>query len=309
MKKLPLLIQDYLDYCRLRKNLDLKTIKAYRIDLAQFQNYIFSSNEDFKAKSSINLYITSIHSKFKPKTIKRKIASLKAFYQYMFEEEILTFNPFSKINVRFREPQVLPKTIPLHNIQTFLITLYRQKEYTSSTYQQKVISRDIAVVELLFATGIRISELCSLKPEDIDLKSQNILIYGKGAKERMIQIGSLDVLNALLTYENLFQDEIASSNYYFVNRLSKRLSEQSVRLMIRKYTKIAAIHQHLTPHMFRHSFATLLLEEDVDIRYIQKMLGHSSITTTEIYTHVSIAKQKDILITKHPRNQMVVNKG
>ena len=104
-------------------------------------------------------------------------------------------------------------------------------------------------------------------------------------------------------------NDIDSCGYFFVNRLQHKLSDQSVRFMINHYAELAGISQHITPHMFRHSFATLLLEQDVDIRYIQRMLGHSSISTTEIYTHVSNSKQKDILVHKHPRNQMDVNKG
>ena len=156
---------------------------------------------------------------------------------------------------------------------------------------------------------MRISELCSLKPSDIDLESSNILIYGKGSKERMIQIGNQEVITALKLYKETFVNDIASCGYFFVNRLQHKLSDQSVRFMINRYVELAGINQHITPHMFRHSFATLLLEQDVDIRYIQRMLGHSSISTTEIYTHVSNTKQKDILVNRHPRNQMTINKG
>ena len=133
---------------------------------------------------------------------------------------------------------------------------------------------------------MRISELCSLKPSDIDLESNNILIYGKGAKERVIQIGNQEVIAALKLYKEAFGNDIDSCGYFFVNRLQHKLSDQSVRFMINHYAELAGISQHITPHMFRHSFATLLLEQDVDIRYIQRMLGHSSISTTEIYTHV-----------------------
>lgn len=162
---------------------------------------------------------------------------------------------------------------------------------------------------MLFATGMRISELCSLKPSHIDLESNSILIYGKGAKERVLQIGNPDVTAALTLYRETFQEDITACGYFFVNRLKHKLSDQSVRFMINRYTQLAGISQHITPHMFRHSFATLLMEQDVDTRYIQKMLGHSSISTTEIYTHVSNAKQKDILVHKHPRNLMEVDKG
>lgn len=156
---------------------------------------------------------------------------------------------------------------------------------------------------------MRISELCSLKLSDIDLKNKTVLIYGKGAKERMLQIENPEVISALILYQQTFKEDIDSCGYFFVNKLRRKLSDQSVRFMINHYAKLAGIEQHITPHMFRHSFATLLLEQDVDIRYIQRMLGHSSISTTEIYTHVSNTKQKDILIHKHPRNLITLNKG
>ena len=224
-------------------------------------------------------------------------------------KELLNENPFTKLDIRFREAKLLPKTIPFHSIQTFLSTLYAQKELAESEYQLRCCIRDIAVIELLFATGMRISELCSLKPSDIDFESGNILIYGKGAKERIIQLGNQEVIAALVLYQETFKKDIEVCGYFFVNRLQHKLSEQSVRFMINHYAELAGISQHITPHMFRHSFATLLLEQDVDIRYIQRMLGHSSISTTEIYTHVSSTKQKDILTNKHPRNQMNMNKG
>ena len=302
------LITDYLEYCQYRKRLDSKTIKAYRIDLTQYSAHVFEPPHCF-AKDTVDQYITGLHKLYKPKTVKRKIASLKAFFHYLEYKELLEDNPFLKLDIKFREAKLLPKTIPLHSIQHFLSTMYLQKKAAKSEYELRCCIRDIAIIELLFATGMRISELCSLKPKDIDLQSSNILIYGKGAKERILQIGNPEVLSALISYRNTFEKDIAACGYFFVNRLKQRLSDQSVRFMIDHYAKLAGIEQHITPHMFRHSFATLLLEQDVDIRYIQRMLGHSSISTTEIYTHVSNAKQKDILVHKHPRNLMEVDKG
>lgn len=308
MKTLNNYIKEYIEYCEYRKRLDSKTLKAYRIDLIQFENYCTDLSDCF-SKDVLDNFITSLHKKYKPKTVKRKIASLKAFFHHMEYRELLNENPFAKLDIRFREAKLLPKTIPFHSIQTFLTTLYTQKEMAESEYQIRCCIRDIAVIELLFATGMRISELCSLKPSDIDLESNNILIYGKGAKERIIQLGNQEVINALKLYQETFKKEIEVCGYFFVNRLQHKLSDQSVRFMINHYAELAGISQHITPHMFRHSFATLLLEQDVDIRYIQRMLGHSSISTTEIYTHVSSRKQKDILVNKHPRNQMSINKG
>lgn len=301
-------ITEYLEYCEYRKRLNAKTLKAYRIDLKQYELFC-SDVTDYTSKITVDQFITNLHKHYKPKTVKRKIASLKAYFHYMEYQEQLSENPFTKIDTRFREAKLLPKTIPFHSIQIFLSTLYAQKEQAESEYQLHCCIRDIAVIELLFATGMRISELCSLKPSDVDLESNNILIYGKGSKERIIQLGNQDVLNALILYQETFKKDIEICGYFFVNRLQHRLSDQSVRFMVNRYAELAGIPQHITPHMFRHSFATLLLEQDVDIRYIQRMLGHSSISTTEIYTHVSNTKQKDILIHRHPRNLMEVNKG
>lgn len=162
------------------------------------------------------------------------------------------------------------------------------------------------MIELLFATGLRISELCNLQKKRIDLQQGILCIKGKGAKERYLQIGNQMVLQQIVEFTEVWEEERRKSPYFFCNRYGNRFSEQSARRMINKYVKQAAIDIHITPHMFRHAFATLLLEEDVDIRYIQKMLGHSSIVTTQIYTAVANKKQMEILKTKHPRNKMVV---
>lgn len=301
-------ISDYIEYCKQRKRLNFKTVKAYHTDLRQYSS--FSSELPFcLSKDILDKYITSLHNQYSPKTVKRKIASLRGFFHYLEYQELLSENPFLKLDVHFREAKLLPRTIPFHSIQIFLSTLYSQREQAKTEYQLNCCIRDIAVIELLFASGMRISELCSLRPSDIDLEGHSIRIYGKGAKERIIQIENADVISAMSLYQNTFQDAIDTCGYFFVNKLQHKLSDQSVRFMINKYVNLANINQHITPHMFRHSFATLLLEQDVDIRYIQRILGHSSISTTEIYTHVSNAKQKDILTHKHPRNLISVNKG
>ena len=293
-------VAEYIEYCKYRKRLDQKTLKAYRIDLKQYADYLQNISE-FYFKDNLDKYITYLHKQYKPKTVKRKIASLKAFFHYLEYKEIISENPFSKLDIRFREAKLLPKTISFHSLQTFLSALYQQKEQVTSEYQLRCCIRDIAVIELLFATGIRISELCSLTTADLNLQDGNILIHGKGSKERRIQIGSSDVLSALCEYKDAYCTELENSGWFFINRIHQRLSEQSVRNIIQKYASMANIEQHITPHMFRHSFATYLLEANVDIRCIQEMLGHSSIHITEIYTHVSTARQKDILSTRHPR--------
>lgn len=304
MKDLKDTLSDYLLFCKTQKRLDAKTMKAYQIDLRQFILFhSFHLNEALHLHS-IEQYIAMLHQTYKPKTVRRKIASLKAFFRYMEYRDLLEINPFNKLQIKFREPIILPKIIPLHVIKMLFTKLYAEQKTASTNFQKKCICRDIAVIELLFSTGIRISELCALRLSDMDFIERTLLIHGKGAKERHIQIGSDEVMKALINYKTNFKEVCSPSDYFFINRLNQRLSEQSVRNMIHKYAKSAGIDMHITPHMFRHSFATCLLEEDVDIRYIQKMLGHSSIHITEIYTHVTMAKQKDILRTKHPRNRL-----
>lgn len=307
MNNLEAQIHNYLTYCNVQKRLDQKTQKAYRIDLQQFSTQITETQLPHITPDVLENYISTLHQKYKPKTVKRKIASLKAFFHYLQYKDIITQNPFNKLLIHFREPVILPKTIPLHTIEKLLCTIYKQYHTAKTTYQKRSALRDVAITELLFATGIRISELCNLRNDNVNLQDGTILIYGKGKKERRIQISNNSILEILIEYKKNFQNELEKCNYFFVSQSGNALSDQSVRRMLNKYTKLASIELHITPHMFRHTFATSLLEADVDIRYIQEMLGHSSINITEIYTHVTLAKQKDILSTKHPRNDFSID--
>lgn len=306
MNNLQTHITNYLEYCEYQKRLDKKTIKAYRIDLTHFSTQIKSTNLTEITPDMLEQFIADLHQTYKPKSSKRKIASIKAFFHYLEYKDLIDRNPFNKIQVRFREPVILPKTIPLHTIETFLSTIYKQCDNAKTTYQRRNALRDAAVIELLFSTGMRISELCTLGMNDINLYDRTVLIYGKGSKERRIQIGNDDVVNILEMYKNSFQAEMQQCMHFFATQTGNPLSDQSVRRMINKYASLSAIELHITPHMFRHTFATSLLEADVDIRYIQEMLGHSSINVTEIYTHVSMSKQRDILTMKHPRKDFKI---
>lgn len=301
MNELQSYIQNYLDFCQYQKRLDSKTLKAYRIDLSQFCTKTNVSSIADITSQILEDYIASLHQEYKPKTAKRKIAAVKALFSYLEYKDLTESNPFNKIHVKFREPVILPKTIPLQTIEHLLSAIYQQRTEAKTNYRKKNALRDAAIIELLFATGMRISELCSLKPDDVNLSDKSILIYGKGSKERRIQVGNSDVIHILEEYQSVFHAEMQSCGHFFANQSGHALTDQTVRRMINKYTAIAAIQMHITPHMFRHTFATSLLEADVDIRYIQEMLGHSSINITEIYTHVAAAKQRDILTAKHPR--------
>ena len=297
-------VKPYLEYCTYRKELDAKTVKAYRIDLTQFFSYVQSTEPE---KETIEQYITELHKKYKQKTIKRKIASIKAFYSYLEEEELVEQNPFRKIKVKFKETIILPRIIPREEIEQLLNYIYASLSSLSGI-QYKHSLRDAAVIEVFFATGARVYEISNIRVENINLNSGLIRIMGKCRKERYIQISNTAVLDILRKYYEENEPEIKKSGYFFINNRGKRYTEQSIRLMLKKYTLKAGIQRKITPHMFRHSFATYLIEEGVDVSCVQQILGHSSIKTTQIYIHVAAKKQADILRELHPRNNMNIVK-
>lgn len=292
-------LEMYLEYCEYRKQLDQKTLKAYRIDLRQFFEYV---GVDEPKKERIEAYITQLHQKYKQKTVKRKIASVKAFYNYLEEMEIIVENPFHKIKVRFKEIITLPRIIPREEIEQLLNYMYKYLNEHKSSYNY--ILRDVAVVKTFFATGARVYEISNIREDCINLNTGLIRLMGKGGKERYVQISCPSILDVLKKYYAENKSAIKKSGYFFVNNRGNRYTEQSIRLMLKKYTKQAGIERKITPHMFRHSFATYLIEEGVDVSCVQQILGHSSIKTTQIYIHISAKKQADILRNLHPRNTM-----
>lgn len=292
-------VKKYLEYCEFRKELDWNTLKAYRIDLRQFFEY---TREDIPDKEKIEDYITKLHKKFKQKTVKRKIASIKAYYNYLEEREFIKENPFRKIKVKFKESMILPRIIPREEIEQLLNYMYAQENNIEKNY--KYWLRDIAVIEVLFATGARVYEISNIREDSVNLNSGLIKIMGKGGKERYIQVSSGEILDLLKKYYQYNAEAIKRSGFFFVNCRGNKFTEQSIRLMLKKYTRLAGIERNITPHMFRHSFATYLIEEEVDISYVQQILGHSSIKTTQIYIHIAARKQAEILREKHPRKRM-----
>ncbi|MEQ9263991.1 MAG: tyrosine-type recombinase/integrase [Balneolaceae bacterium] len=299
--------ESFLIHCQFEKKLSNKTIKAYTSDFKQFRKYLLeenlSSNIEEVSKETLRLYLKRI-SHFKTKTIKRKIATLKALFNFLEFEDILVSNPFRKLKIKIQDPRTLPEVMDAHEVKSIFMVAYSGVEdLQNQKIQYRTRTRDIAVLELLFATGMRVSELCNLKKDQINLRSGAVTIKGKGGKHRLLHICNKEAKDVLQKYSQLFKQEIDQSRYFFINRLGSRLSTQSVRYMVKHYAQKARLNRKITPHTFRHTFATLLLEEGVDITYIQQFLGHSSISTTQIYTHVNKAKQRQILRLKHPRNR------
>lgn len=298
-------MKKYLEYCEFRKELDWNTLKAYRIDLRQFFEYTL---EDIPDKDKIEDYITELHKKYKPKTVKRKIASIKAYYTYLEERDIITDNPFRKIKVKFKESVILPRIIPREEIEQLLNYMYLQ-ENKNDEKVYKYWLRDVSVIETFFATGARVYEISNIRADSVNLNTGLIKIMGKGGKERYIQIASTEILGILRKYYHQNAEVIKDSGFFFVNNRGSRYTEQSIRLMLKKYTKLAGIERNITPHMFRHSFATYLIEEGVDVSCVQQILGHSSIKTTQIYIHIAAKKQAEILRELHPRNRMRIGEA
>ncbi|MCF7920331.1 MAG: tyrosine-type recombinase/integrase [Candidatus Cloacimonetes bacterium] len=302
-------IESFMFHCMYEKNLSPKTISAYSSDFEQFITFlkiiINDDNPDIIEidKTVIKKYVEHLIKTYQVKSVKRKVASLKAFLNHLEFEDIITVNPFRKIKMKLKIPQKLPNVLSLKEVKLIWKKAYQdlQDNQQNDTYSFLSVNRDIAILELLFGTGLRISELCSLKVQQIDFKNNIVQIFGKGAKERIIHLCNSEIIKSLKTYDKLIGVKNRNREYFFLNRLQEPISDQSVRLMIKKYAKLAKIDKNITPHTFRHTFATLLLEEGVDIKYIQHFLGHSSISTTQIYTHVNQKSQKKMLNTKHPR--------
>lgn len=292
----------YLEYCEYRKELDRKTLKSYRIDLRQYFEYICVDEPD---KEKIEEYVTHLHKSYKQKTVKRKIASIKAFYNYLEETEIIAESPFRKIKVKFKETVTLPRIIPREEIEKLLNHMYQCLNENDKA-SRKFMLRDVAVIEVFFATGARVYEISNIRDDSINLNTGLIRLMGKGGKERYVQISNTSILEVLKKYYDENEQSIKKSGYFFVNNRESRYTEQSIRLMLKKYTKQAGIERNITPHMFRHSFATYLIEEGVDVSCVQQILGHSSIKTTQIYIHIAAKKQAEILKELHPRNNMKI---
>lgn len=298
MQTLSDLIAEYLERCKYERKLSPDTIKAYQIDLRQFSEF---AGEGWPKRDVLEQYVKHLNQNFAPRSVKRKLASVRAFYHELEFNEAMAENPFHKLHIRIQAPRQLPRTIPTQAVHDLL-----QSAYDAYSPGRREILRDIVVLELLFSTGLRVSELCSLSTETFFLGKNELrlLINGKGKKERVLRITTPELIQLLNTYFYEFALEMQNHGAILFNRRGRPLSPQSVRRIINKYQKRIGAVTNVTPHMFRHTFATSLLEAGMDIRYIQSLLGHSSISTTQIYTHVAIQQQTLLLAEKHPRGKM-----
>lgn len=290
-----LFIEKFLKECEFRK-LSSHTIRAYKNDLYQFKHFIYKNN---LSSVDVKPYIDFLSKQYdNTRTLKRKIASIKSLYSYLESEEIILSNPIKKIKFKFKNDKSLPRLISPRVISMILLQVYQNLNNSHTCFSKFISLRNVLIIEFLIRTGLRISELCSLMWQNIDFSTGTLFIKGKGNKERVVYIEDKNFMELLNYYKKNF---MINSKYVFLNRYHQKLSEQAVRLILNDLKQKLHITQPVTPHMFRHTFATQLLENDVDIRYIQKILGHSSINVTQIYTHIQMNKEREIMKSKNPR--------
>lgn len=295
---------DFIRHIVTIKNLSNKTIIAYKSDLNDFFNFITDSKIKEISSNTIFSYFESLSKfkKLKDTTINRKIITLKQYFTYL-EEYHKYKNPFSKLKFRFKKEKKLPKTLTIYEIK-LLLSILKKQTFTSTSFQQFESYRDLALIDLLISTGIRIGEACKITLNDINLVDKVILIHGKGRKERVIYISSLDTYRNIKKWLKIRKRNISYTDHLFINRYGKCLTINSIDNIFRKYKKLAKINPLATPHFLRHTFATNLLSNGADIRSVQEILGHANVSTTEIYTEVTNNRKKEVLSKYNYRNNI-----
>lgn len=274
-------ISQYLEYLELEKGLSSNTIDAYRRDLYDFIDISNEKNLDILTRGSINSYILSLKErKLAPTSIIRKVASLRGFFKWATAMNIFDKNPASTLE-QPKIPQRLPKVISLKEVDEIL--------NSNLTPMQKL------VIEFLYSCGLRVSELVNLKLTDIDIMAKYVRCFGKGSKERIIPVGAyaINILKSYLPYRELIiKRNNLTSKALLINDDGRKVTRQDVYNLVHKQGKL--INKNISPHTLRHSFATHLLENGADLRVVQELLGHSDVSTTQLYTHISKKRLKDV---------------
>lgn len=294
--------QDFLQHCAHERKFSRHTVKAYRLDLRGFAAFLRTKVTERPLENLTCEHLRDYaraRSHTKPRTIRRNIACVKSFLRYLHAEQRITSDLAGNWRSGVKLGRSLPRTISRPAVQSMFVTVYRAP---SSRKRRELLqlARDRALIEILFCGGLRVSEVSDLLLTSIDLGDDVILVNGKGSRERIVPIVSGQLRHALRRWLELRNQHGPDSPLLFTNRLGRKLSDQSIRNVV-KGMAVASGAGKVTPHMFRHTLATQLLEQGVDLRHIQRLLGHSSITTTTIYAQVSDRSQRESLLLRHPR--------
>ncbi len=275
------ILSEYLDYLEIEKGLAENTLEAYRRDLNDFFNFCGDTDVDNIQRTKINSYVRNLHEmKYSPTSIMRKIASLRGFFKWTCVNEITRTNPALTLE-QPKIPQRLPKVLTIEEINNLL--------------NQDLSKLHSVITELLYGCGLRVSELVNLKITDYDLKSKFLECTGKGSKDRIVPLGKKAVQaikNFLPERDYLLKKFNLQTKFLLVNEKGKKVTRQEIYTFIHEQGK--KLHKSISPHTLRHSFATHLLENGADLRVVQELLGHSNVSTTQLYTHISKKRLKEV---------------
>lgn len=288
-------LTDYLEYLRVNRNYSYYTILNYESDIIEY--FVFLNREgldylDINYQDLRGLLEQYQTNKYKSTSIRRKISSLKGFYKYLVRNGKININPFIYVTLPKKEKK-LPKFLNINEMDELFIPV---------DFNDFLSIRNRLIIELLYATGIRVSELVSIKLNDIS--DDSIRITGKGDKERIVFFN--DVCKKYLDKYLIKRNEISKSDYLIINHNGKNITTRMIRIIINDLIKKTSIMKHVSPHVIRHTFATHLLNNGCDLLTVQELLGHSSISTTGIYTHVSSEHIREVYYKTHPRSKIWV---
>lgn len=291
-------IDKFIEHLKYQRNYSDFTCNNYKKDLNEYNSFILSNKINYKNMdyNDAKEYVIYLNKKNDAKsTISRKLSSLRTFYKYLVLNNKVESNPFLLVSSPKKEKRI-PKFINYNNMEEIL---------NVPNIKTKEGQRERVILEVLYASGVRVSELVNIKLKDIDFSNKNILIFGKGSKERLVSFGdyALEYINLYLKEgRNLLLDGV-KSDYLIVGKKSEKLTTRRVEQIIDDIIKRTSIKLNITPHMFRHTFATHLLDNGCDLLVVQELLGHASLSSTEIYTHVSNEHLREVYLKCHPRNK------
>ncbi len=300
-------ISEFIDAMKSRRNLSFRTLKAYESDLRAFERFLVNKHLRAVGTADIQALVSHLEAQgLCAASIKRKLATIKVFFGFLQTEGILERAPLWKSSGRFRIPKQLPRVLPRREVVMILSAAHArataaQRESPTRLY---TAVRNLLIIELLFSLGLRIDELTRLDVEDIDPLNGSVVVYGKGRKERLLYLSSNEVRRLISEYLPLRNNIAIEPHAFLVNRVGKRLGNGSIGRIFASLCSEVGVHRRYTPHCLRHTMATMLIENGADVRSVQEILGHSSISTTEIYLHVSQKRKKEVLGRFNERNNI-----
>ena len=301
-------IQQFIRYLSLEKNASPHTCRCYGKDLEEFEDFLKKSEMYLSASGRVEIekadrmairkYMSLLHRKNRKSSIARKVSTLRSFFKYLTREQVIASNPAKSVSTPKVE-KTLPTTLTVDEAFRLMESPKSIPEKSSGVSKESRL-RDRAILELLYSSGLRVSELVGLNLDQLNPDLGIVRVMGKGRKERIVPVGvkALEALKDYLEERGVSRGEEA----IFMNSLGGRLTTRSVGRLIKKYTRHSGIFRKVSPHSLRHTFATHLLDAGADIREIQEMLGHSSLSTTQRYTHVSVGRLMEVYDKAHPRS-------